>query len=300
MCCTRLPHVPVSTIFEISRFMYIRTVLLMRLLLILRQPTTGFALFGAHQVGAQFPSFRQPFVLLEAKLHELGEMHSFAHKFGFASDSPGTQLRLTHNWDMRRPGAPHSVAWKHHKREIDRGSRDCVYLMSPKKAESGRGLSKNFQQPYEYCITSIHILICKQIWFCERLTGNPDESSVCGVSRQLNVLHQAALCFTAENSSTANDQFRPSWGSSGRCTPRVSISLMFYLNANSTVFREIHSSSHQAWRTDQQPTIKASRATSQQCDYFSPNAPTNGLENCSACGKLFFKLIDLCFLSILA
>ncbi|KAG5445290.1 hypothetical protein CSKR_107347 [Clonorchis sinensis] len=37
-------------------------------------------------------------------------------------------------------------------------------------------------------------LICKQIWSCERITWNPAESLVCDVSRQLNVLHQAALC----------------------------------------------------------------------------------------------------------
>ncbi|KAG5441794.1 hypothetical protein CSKR_110600 [Clonorchis sinensis] len=52
MCCTRPPHVPVATIFEISRYMYIRNGLLIRLLKILRQPTTSFALLGAHQVGA--------------------------------------------------------------------------------------------------------------------------------------------------------------------------------------------------------------------------------------------------------
>ncbi|KAG5452111.1 hypothetical protein CSKR_107911 [Clonorchis sinensis] len=58
MCCTRPPHVPVATIFEISRYMYIRNGLLIRLLKILRQSTTGFALLGAHQVGAipEFPS----------------------------------------------------------------------------------------------------------------------------------------------------------------------------------------------------------------------------------------------------
>ncbi|GAA55804.1 polyprotein [Clonorchis sinensis] len=37
-------------------------------------------------------------------------------------------------------------------------------------------------------------LIRKQIWFRERLTWNPDESLVCDVSRQLNMLHQAASC----------------------------------------------------------------------------------------------------------
>ncbi|KAG5448387.1 hypothetical protein CSKR_109662, partial [Clonorchis sinensis] len=54
MCCTRPPHVPVATIFKISRYMYIRNALLIRLLKILRQSTTGFALFGAHQVGTVF------------------------------------------------------------------------------------------------------------------------------------------------------------------------------------------------------------------------------------------------------
>ncbi|GAA48920.1 hypothetical protein CLF_102218 [Clonorchis sinensis] len=37
------PHVPVATIFEISRYMYRRNALLIRLLKILRQPTTGLA-----------------------------------------------------------------------------------------------------------------------------------------------------------------------------------------------------------------------------------------------------------------
>ncbi|KAG5442536.1 hypothetical protein CSKR_108731, partial [Clonorchis sinensis] len=86
-----------------------------------------------------------------------------------------------------------------------------------------------------------------QFGFCERLTWNPAESPVCDVFRQLNVLHQAASCSScydirdiaihvAENSSTAHDRFRPSWGSSGRRSPRVSINLMFYLNPNSTDF----------------------------------------------------------------
>ncbi|KAG5452392.1 hypothetical protein CSKR_100797 [Clonorchis sinensis] len=40
----------------------------------------------------------------------------------------------------------------------------------------------------------------------------------------------------AENSSTAHDRFCPSWGSSGRRSPRVSVNLMFYLNPNRTDF----------------------------------------------------------------
>ncbi|KER32973.1 hypothetical protein T265_01064 [Opisthorchis viverrini] len=43
----------------------------------------------------------------------------------------------------------------------------------------------------------------------------------------------------AEYSSTAYDRFRPSTsGSSCRCSPRVSINLMFYLNPNCTVFEK--------------------------------------------------------------
>ncbi|KAG5453868.1 hypothetical protein CSKR_111541 [Clonorchis sinensis] len=43
-------------------------------------------------------------------------------------------------------------------------------------------------------LTSRNTLICKSNWFCERLTWNPAESPVFDVSRQLNVLHQAASC----------------------------------------------------------------------------------------------------------
>ncbi|KER33578.1 hypothetical protein T265_00676 [Opisthorchis viverrini] len=42
----------------------------------------------------------------------------------------------------------------------------------------------------------------------------------------------------AENSSKAHDRFRPSWGSSGRRSPRVSVNLMIYLNPNCTVFEK--------------------------------------------------------------
>ncbi|KAG5444623.1 hypothetical protein CSKR_100727, partial [Clonorchis sinensis] len=49
MCCIRLLDVPVATIFEMSRYMYIRNAQLIRLLKILPQCTTGSAFLGAHQ-----------------------------------------------------------------------------------------------------------------------------------------------------------------------------------------------------------------------------------------------------------
>ncbi|KER27623.1 hypothetical protein T265_05345 [Opisthorchis viverrini] len=42
----------------------------------------------------------------------------------------------------------------------------------------------------------------------------------------------------AENSSTAHDRFRPSWGSSGRRSPLVSVNLTFYLNPIWTIFEK--------------------------------------------------------------
>ncbi|KAG5446395.1 hypothetical protein CSKR_113784 [Clonorchis sinensis] len=90
-----------------------------------------------------------------------------------------------------------------------------------------------------------------------RLTWNPTESLACDVSRQLNVLHQAASCsgcynirdiaiHFAENSLTAYDRFRPSWGSSGGRSPRVSVNFMFYLGPDCTTF-SVSIESNRTW-----------------------------------------------------
>ncbi|KER31788.1 hypothetical protein T265_12909, partial [Opisthorchis viverrini] len=67
--------------------------------------------------------------------------------------------------------------------------------------------------------------ICKQIWFCERLTWNIAQSIAYGVFKQLNVLHQAAPCFRRYD--IRNITIRT-------CIPRVSVNLMFYLNTSCT------------------------------------------------------------------
>ncbi|KAG5450018.1 hypothetical protein CSKR_103251, partial [Clonorchis sinensis] len=43
---------------------------------------------------------------------------------------------------------------------------------------------------------SRNTLICKSIWFCERLTWNPAESPVFDVSRLCQLEHEAAWCST--------------------------------------------------------------------------------------------------------
>ncbi|KAG5441571.1 hypothetical protein CSKR_111421 [Clonorchis sinensis] len=76
-------------------------------------------------------------------------------------------------------------------------------------------------------------------------------------------IHVHTQCTThkvAENYSTAHDRFWPSWSSSGRCSPRVSVNLMFYLKLNWTdfdkhthfrinlVLRETHRAHSVAWK----------------------------------------------------
>ncbi|KAG5442004.1 hypothetical protein CSKR_106956 [Clonorchis sinensis] len=325
MCCTRPPHVPVATIFEISRYMYRRNALLIRLLKILKTAQDRFRpSTSAHQVGTvpEFPSACNTFIHISRYLEHRS------------------------NWNMRRPAAAHSVAWKHHKREIHLGSIhtkekkhwtrvsllleliSSAYPMAvsgfePRTSDmrderlrkhhysllktSQTGDSAGFQVSLsqnqidlQMSIFLENSSICVQVEhkFFERLTWDPAESPVCDVSRQLNVLHQVTSCFSrydireigiyvqtyctaqgnlefmqfgfkeniiltksrglhlsdepqegrngswavegfsatlvTENSSTAHDRFRPSCGSSGSRSPRVSINLMFYLNRNCT------------------------------------------------------------------
>ncbi|KER30001.1 hypothetical protein T265_03482 [Opisthorchis viverrini] len=142
-----------------------------RLLKTLRQPTTGFALLGAHQVGAaQSPSFRQPYAPLKPKVDRF---HSFACRFGldgrFARNSAESLV--------------FSDAEEFYALRITRLLTRL--LKTPRQPTTGFALLGAHQS---------NTLICKQIWSCERLTWNPAESLVCDVLRQLNVVHQAASC----------------------------------------------------------------------------------------------------------
>ncbi|KAG5452841.1 hypothetical protein CSKR_108993, partial [Clonorchis sinensis] len=94
------------------------------------------------------------------------------------------------------------------------------------KGERVYAQSPSFRQPYvllepKLDCFSRNTLICKSIWFCEILMWNSAESRVFDVSRQLNVLHQAASCSSCYDirDIAIHDRFRPSWGSSGSRSP---------------------------------------------------------------------------------
>ncbi|KER20862.1 hypothetical protein T265_10671 [Opisthorchis viverrini] len=114
----------------------------------------------------------------------------------------------------------------------------------------------------------------ESIRFCERHTWSPAEFPVCKVSTKLNVLHQAASCFSwydipdigipvytqctthrkktqtrdsvgfqeatthevSEDSPTARERFVSIWGSSRWRSLRVTVNRMFYLNPKWTDF----------------------------------------------------------------
>ncbi|KAG5441951.1 hypothetical protein CSKR_107983 [Clonorchis sinensis] len=50
MCCTRPPHIPVATTFEISRYMYIRNALLIRQLNVLHQAASHFSCYDIRDI----------------------------------------------------------------------------------------------------------------------------------------------------------------------------------------------------------------------------------------------------------
>ncbi|KER29680.1 hypothetical protein T265_03780 [Opisthorchis viverrini] len=84
------PHALVDTILEISRYMDRRNTLLIRLLKILRQPTTSFAHLGAHQVRGSNPTSASQLLLsrlerpgsIPALVQPLGGM-AFRHRKAF-------------------------------------------------------------------------------------------------------------------------------------------------------------------------------------------------------------------------
>ncbi|KAG5453516.1 hypothetical protein CSKR_112261 [Clonorchis sinensis] len=73
------------------------------------------------------------------------EIPSSANQFGFCERLTWNPAESLVCDDFRQLNVLHQAAscsswWK---------LGDCAYLMSPKKGETGRGLSKSFQQPYE-------------------------------------------------------------------------------------------------------------------------------------------------------
>ncbi|KAG5454039.1 hypothetical protein CSKR_102045 [Clonorchis sinensis] len=89
------------------------------------------------------------------------------------------------------------------------------------------------------------------------------------ITTAFSIYSQKIKFIVAENPSTAHDRFRPSWGSSGRRSPRVPVNLMFYLNPNWTVFRELHSSANQfgfcerlTWNPAESPVCETGRGLS--------------------------------------
>ncbi|KER33661.1 hypothetical protein T265_00547 [Opisthorchis viverrini] len=114
--------------------------------------------------------------------------------------------------------------------------------MSPKKDETGRGLSADFQQPYKYCLripqtgdsAGFQVSISKNRISLQMNPlnpyPNPAESLVCcDVSGQLNVLHQATSCFSRYGIRDFAIHVY---------SPRVFVNLMIYFYPNWTAFEK--------------------------------------------------------------
>ncbi|KER23200.1 hypothetical protein T265_14686, partial [Opisthorchis viverrini] len=89
----------------------------------LRQPMTGFAPLGAHQVGADPEFLLNLMFYLSTNCMKYTTLHASLVLMG---DLPGPQLNLSfvnRNWIMRWPGAAHSVSYKHYETEMKLISR---------------------------------------------------------------------------------------------------------------------------------------------------------------------------------
>ncbi|KAG5442014.1 hypothetical protein CSKR_106946 [Clonorchis sinensis] len=80
MCCTRLPHVPVATIFEISRYMYIRNALLIRFLSVgFFSSVTGCAAYTPPHVSVGTIFEMSRYIFIKETTHMVAENSSTAH-----------------------------------------------------------------------------------------------------------------------------------------------------------------------------------------------------------------------------
>ncbi|KAG5445197.1 hypothetical protein CSKR_103373, partial [Clonorchis sinensis] len=217
--------------------------LLIKLLKTLRQPTTGFAVLRPHQVDEvpEFPStlcklfcvthifgnakIRISDNQLPKKVHQMQDIHQIQPSILTKSD----QRKPHHNFLVG--STPKVILKRHHVAfSVQKNSNGLSDMMIKTTATTKKVIIIR--------LFSRNTLICKSIWFCERLTRNPAESLVSDVSRQLNVLHQAASCFScydirdiaihisqhifigktthkvAESPSTAYHRFHLSWDSS--------------------------------------------------------------------------------------
>ncbi|KER31059.1 hypothetical protein T265_02623 [Opisthorchis viverrini] len=73
---------------------------------------------------------------------------------------------------------------------------------------------------------------------------------------------KTAQSTVAENSLTAYDRFCPSWGSSGKCSPRVSVNLVFWVPGESLA-KKNKLGEHEGWYTARLPKSRQGKLRGQ-------------------------------------
>ncbi|KER30303.1 hypothetical protein T265_13200, partial [Opisthorchis viverrini] len=113
---------------------------------------------------------------------------------------------------------------------LDRGSREAEVGFEPRTFWSVNSRANQLS----------HLAVVTQI----RKIRNSNRLTTAVISDENDSERKPYLQCTihklTENSSTAHDRFHPSWGSSDRRSPRVSVNLMFYLEPNCMKLENIH------------------------------------------------------------
>ncbi|KER20218.1 hypothetical protein T265_15373, partial [Opisthorchis viverrini] len=168
-----------------------------------------------------------------------------------------TVIKILHWFLDKRGGAemPSPTLWRAVSQPS--GSEDAEESLQGSMAINRMTTNKastTNQYPVEALSDLKPVRVCKELLFAESIMPSTEHSLACAN----NVLLASSSCPSgqmpsvvcllrlgtleeqkfSESSSTVHDRFRPSWGSSGGRSPRVSVNLMFYLKPNYTKLAE--------------------------------------------------------------
>ncbi|KER26418.1 hypothetical protein T265_06335 [Opisthorchis viverrini] len=184
-------------------------------------------------------------------------------------DSAGFQVSLPQNRICLRMSVFHQfrAIWFQLVHKVDGNSGDAPTRWAPREAKPLAGCRGVFSNIMSSALqadlkaasfskfllnlysASITLMVCELPHCCMGFRQTADQSDEGLNSRHVQIVGTifeiSQYIFiketshkVAEKSWTADDRFRPSWGSSGRRSFRVSVNLMFYFNPNYTFFEK--------------------------------------------------------------
>ncbi|KAG5446643.1 hypothetical protein CSKR_108302 [Clonorchis sinensis] len=224
---------------------FLRNALLISLLKILRQPTTGFALLGAHQLQTIEQGSKSLICISFTKLN----IHLLLERVFLNFSGYSLTVTQIHTNATKRLGQfPNRYHFSRHTKRIyertyySHASSVVSTVTHKPGARWLTWLEREFTDLKAALATATVLRFIRNallIKLLKVLRQSTTSLALLGAHQVIAKKHVYTWCTThmiAESSSTAHDRFRPSWGSSGKLSPRVSVNLI-YLNPNECIYR---------------------------------------------------------------